>query len=317
MALVLLTACGEVITPEAVEDTPGPGTPQPEGVPTRAATATAPLLPPADTATPTVTPTPVVHVVEAGESLYSIAFDYGVSPDVLQAINNIEDPQFLSIGQRLTIPSGETPEETTDLLLPTPTPLPFGVRGIGFYETPVGSLWCLGEAVNTTAVTLTNVQVNVALFDNAGELLVSADAFAAADLVPPGGRSPFGVLFTTPPATWATPQVTAIRGEAAGGLAASYVPISLSEVEGQVFEAQFRVNGTVRNESPTEAAGRVYVIATTYGPEGVVTGFRLGSVEVGGTLAPGAIAPFSLLLSFNGDPPADFSVIALGRVSIE
>jgi LysM repeat protein len=316
MAL-LLTACGEVITPEAVDDTPGPGTPQPEGAPTRAATATAPLLPPADTATPTLTPTPIVHVVESGESLYSIAFDYGVSPDVLQAINGIEDPQFLSIGQRLTIPSGETPEETRDLLLPTPTPLPFGVRGIAFYETPVGSLWCLGEAVNTTAVTLTNVQVNVSLFDSAGELLVSADAFAAADLVPPGERSPFGVLFTTPPASWATPQVTAIRGEAAGGLAASFVPIGVAEVEGQVSGSQFQVRGTVRNLSPTEAAGRAYVIATTYGPEGVVTGFRQGSVEFEGTLVSGGSAPFELLFSFHGDPPADFSVIALGRVSTE
>ena len=317
VVLMLLTACGEVITPEPVEDTPAPGTPNPMGVPTRSATATAPLLPPADTATPTVTPAPVVHVVEEGESLYSIAFDYGVSPDALQAINGIEDPQFLSIGQKLTIPSGEASEETTDLLLPTATPLPFGVRGIAFHETPVGSLSCLGEAVNTTAFTLTNVQVNVALFDDTGNLLVSADAFVAADLVPPGGRSPFGVLFTTPPAAWSSPQVTAIRGEAAGGLTTSFVPISVADVAGQVSDSQFRVNGVVRNESPAQAAGRVYVIATSYGAEGVVTGFRQGRVEFEGPLAPGGTAPFTLLFSFHGAPPADFSVIALGRVPTE
>ncbi len=59
------------------------------------------------------------------------------------------------------------------------------------------------------------------------------------------------------------------------------------------------------------------VIVTTYDAQGVVTGSRQSRVEVEGTLAPGATAPFDLLFNFYGDVPTDFHVIALGRVSTE
>jgi len=317
-ALVVLTACGEVITPQPTTDMPLVDTSTPAPTPTLRPTATAPLLAPAAPATPTITPTPIIHVVQEGETVYSIAFDYGVSPEALQAVNGIENPQFLQVGQRLIIPIGEEATETTPgLLLPTPTPLPFEVQGVALYETPVGSLWCLGEIVNTTAFTLTNVQVRVTLFNGVGERLREADAFAAADLIPPGERSPFGILFTAPPPNWASTEVTIVRGEAAGALADSYVPIAVTEVEGQPSGSQFQVSGVVQNTSAEQAAGSVSVIVTTYDAQGVVTGFRQRMVESEGALAPGATAPFTLLFTYHGDVPTDFSVIALGRIPAE
>lgn len=277
------------------------------------------LSTPVTTATPTVTPIPIVHVIQLGDTLLGIALDYGVSVDALQSLNGIANPQSLQVGQELIIPTGE--EEITDapgLLLPTPTPLPFGVRGVAFYETPVGSLWCLGEIVNTTDVTLANVQVRVTLFDADGNLAAEADAFAAADLIPPGGRAPFSILFTSPPAVWASPQVTVIRGEAAGALADSYVPLGVVEVAGQLSDPQFQVNGMVRNESAEQATGSASVIVTTYDDQGSVTGVRQAQVELEEPLAPGASAPFTLLFSFHGDgAPADFNAIAQGRVPTE
>ena len=241
-----------------------------------------------------------------------------MSLQALQAANNIENPQFLQVGQRLVIPTGEeTPGTTPGLLLPTPTPLPFSVRGVSFYETPVGSLWCLGEIVNTTEFALANVQIHVTLFDAAGEPLAEADADADADLIPPGERSPFGILFTDPPSDWVNPQVTIVRGQEAAALADSYVPIAVTEVEGQPSESQFRASGTVRNTSEEQVAGEVSVIVTTYNAEGAVTGFRHGTAEGGEALAPGATAPFSLLVTYHGDAPKDFSIIAVGRVPTE
>lgn len=317
--LLVLAACGKVITPQPTAETSLAGTLSSEATPSPRSTATAPFLPPADTVTPTVTPTPIIHVVQSGETLLGIALDYGVNVDVLQAANGIEDPRFLQVGQRLVVPTGEEAADTTSgLLLPTPTPLPFGVRGVAFYETPVGSLQCLGEIVNTTAFTLTNVQVRVTLFDAGGERLAEADAFAAADLVLPGERSPFAILFTSPPVVWASPQVTIIRGEAAGALAASYVPIAVTDVEGQPSGPQFQVSGMVQNTNAEQAAGSVSVIVTAYDAEGLVTASRQGAVELEGTLAPGATAPFTLLLTYHGDiVPTDFNVIALGRVPTE
>jgi len=318
MTLLTLAACGKVITPQPTADTSLADTPPPPSAPTRRPTATAPFFTPVATVTPTVTPTPIVHVVQNGDTLLGIALDYGVDADALQALNGIENPQSLQVGQELIIPTGEEPGETTPgLLLPTPTPLPFGVRGVAFYETPVGSLWCLGEIVNTTAFTLTNVQVRVTLFDAAGNTAIAADASAAADIIPPGGRSPFSLLFTSPPAAWTSPQVTIIRGEAVGALAESYVPLSVSELVEQSSGPQFQVSGVVRNESGEQSAGSVVVIATTYDDQGAVTGARQTRVELTEPLAPGATVPFTMLFSFYGDEPADFNVVAVGRIPTE
>jgi murein DD-endopeptidase MepM/ murein hydrolase activator NlpD len=272
-----------------------------------------------DTVTPTVTPTPIVHVVQQGDTLQAIAFDFGVSVDALQRANGIENPQFLQIGQRLIIPVQQDPDQTTmDLLLPTPTPQPIQVQGTASYETPVGSLLVLGEVANTTAVTLTNVQVQVTLIDAAGEPLVDTNTFAPLDLLAPGARSPFSILFTTPPSDWVNYQVTVIRGQKAGALASGYVPISVVESEGGPAGPQFRVNGVVENVSAGRSAQSVDVVITTYDSEGTVTGFRQSALApdtADGQLTPGGEMAFSLLLTTHGDVPADFAVTALGHAA--
>jgi LysM repeat protein len=321
VAVVLsVAACGHEITPEPTEVARG-GTPVPGGLgatPTLRLTATAPILPPADTATPTLTPTPIIHVIESGDTLYSIAFEYGVNPDALQEVNNIDDPRFLRIGQELIIPTEQEEDDgTSNLLLPTPTPEPVSVRGVAFYETPVGSLWCLGEIANTTGAPLTNVQIKVLLFDSEGILVAEEDAFAASDLISPGERSPFGILFTSPPAGWVNSQVVIMRGEAAGDLAAGYAPLTLSDVSAEPVGDQLRVGGVVANASAGQAVGSLTIIVTTYGGQGKVTGFRQSRVELASQMAPGSTVPFEVRLGFHGDEPSDFNVVALGRVGTQ
>jgi len=320
--LVALTACGgEVVTPEPTVEPSPTATITPAPTSASRITATPPFTPPPPTATSTLTPTPIVHVVQSGDVLQNIAFQYGVSVQAIQAANGIENPQFLQIGQELIIPVGdEEASAASSLLLPTATPLAFDVQGVGFYHTPVGSLWCLGEVANTTDAILKNVQIHVALFDAAGELLAEADAFAAADLISPGKRSPFGILFTNPPEGWVNSQVTVVGGEAAGALADAYVPITVTEAEGRSSDLQFQVSGVVQNTSAEQADSDVLVIVTAYDAQGLVTGFRQGMVEFDGTLAPGATAPFTVRLTIHGGVPTDevpFSVIALGRVPSE
>jgi hypothetical protein len=234
----------------------------------------------------------------------------------IQAANGIDNPQFLQIGQELIIPIGaDEAGPIPGLLLPTATPLPLVIQGVAFYETPVGSLWCLGEVVNTTDLTLANTQVYVALFDASGGRLVEASAFTAAEAIPPGERSPFGILFTSPPPDWTNSQVTILRGEAAGPLAASYVSMAVAEAEGQPAGPQFQVNGIVQNTSPDQTAGSVDIIVTTYDTEGSVTAFRQVPVEIADALAPGLTAPFTIRLNSHGALPADFGAIAIGHIS--
>lgn len=54
------------------------------------------------------------HTVLAGENLYRIALTYGVSRELLQAVNGITDPTTLGVGQVLTIPvPGTAPPAAT------------------------------------------------------------------------------------------------------------------------------------------------------------------------------------------------------------
>lgn len=46
-----------------------------------------------------------IHVVQPGETLSSIASRYGLSTSTLMSANNLTNPNFLSIGQALTVPS--------------------------------------------------------------------------------------------------------------------------------------------------------------------------------------------------------------------
>ena len=49
---------------------------------------------------------PLIHVVEEGETLYTIAEQYETTIETLQLLNNISDPSILFVGQQLVIPGG-------------------------------------------------------------------------------------------------------------------------------------------------------------------------------------------------------------------
>ena len=77
---------------------------------------------PTATSTMTPMPTPVTHVVRPGDSLNSVAAQYGVSPNVLVDANAIQNVDVITVGQVLVIPS---PSSTVSVTIPiTVTPKP-------------------------------------------------------------------------------------------------------------------------------------------------------------------------------------------------
>ncbi len=102
-------------TPTPVAALPTP-TPIPVVTPTPFFTPT-PTPTPLPTATPTPTPRPYLeHVVARGESLYTIARRYGTTVRELVEFNELEDPDFLRVGQVIRIPL----DAITVPLTPTP-----------------------------------------------------------------------------------------------------------------------------------------------------------------------------------------------------
>jgi LysM repeat protein len=63
---------------------------------------------------PTATPTPFAYVVQAGDTLSSIAFRFDVQPGTLIEVNNILDPNNLTVGTPLLIPGYVNPESNSD-----------------------------------------------------------------------------------------------------------------------------------------------------------------------------------------------------------
>ena len=69
------------------------------------------------------------HPVSFGETLYSIARRYGITPQALMTVNNIYNPNLIYAGQTLCIPvgasiSGPIPVPYPRPIAPTPVPYP-------------------------------------------------------------------------------------------------------------------------------------------------------------------------------------------------
>ena len=86
-------------------------------------TAVTPTVAPAVvTAAPTTVPPPRTYVVAGGDTLGAIASMFNVTVEDLAALNGIDNPNMISVGQELDIPDGTsvatatTPATTTTAL---------------------------------------------------------------------------------------------------------------------------------------------------------------------------------------------------------
>ena len=314
IAACLLAACGQVIT---VQPTPTPLPTPTIGVAVVVATlpptATPAPYTPEPTPTPTVTPTPVIHEIQSGESLLSIADQYGISVAALQETNGILDPRFLQIGQQLIIPRRAPDEEGTGGSTPTvtPTALAVSVENVYFSETNIGGLAIFGEAHNTSGTPLEQVRIGVTLLDDAGQTVATADALAALDLLDPDERAPVAILFGELPARFARYQIDPLRAVAAY-VGSYYRDLEVANVatEGERYAA-YTVTGVVRNVGPEEAV-QVEVVLTAYDPLGRVVATRKVEPEYN-VIPRGGETTFTAVLAPAGGPVARVAAVAQGR----
>ena len=296
---MLLCGCGRLIpspAPAAVAVSTAIATATATAAPTvtRRATFTPVPATPSNTPTPTVTPTPVIYTIVKGDTLLVIARQFGVTVDAIQVANGIDDPRRLRIGQELIIPPKEAGDEPTPV--PTPTPVALKIQGLAFHWTPVGSLWCLGEVLNLSARPAEEVQVQVSLHDEQGQLLASGAAFTQLDIVAGGGRAPFAVLFEAPPAHFAQYQARVLSGVPSTHLGPRYPDLAVVEDSGDWLDgSNYQVKGQVRNAGQADAE-HVAIVVTLYDNDRHVVGARVVGIDAEFFLA-GAIAPFDILLT--------------------
>lgn len=302
LSALVAVGCGQIVRRPAPSPTPTPTlsivrlvTPLPR--PTSTAAVLPTLIWPL--ATPLPTATPILYTVQAGDTLIDIARRYGVSVEALRAANGNIAPERLQIGRPLIIPP-PTPISAAgsdSLLLPTPTPLPLELAGLSVRETTVGSLWFLGEVHNPTNVVVEHVAVRVSLTDAGGRELESGLVYTALDLIPPGGRSPFGLLFPASPPGLAGFQAALVSAEPVAILGERVPDLAVVEHGGGPLGTLYRVTGKVQNTGEV-AVEEVRVVITLYDAQGAVTGFRAQTLRL--HLEPGATAPFDVQATSSG-----------------
>jgi LysM repeat protein len=225
----------------------------------------------------------------------AIARQFGVTVQGIQDANGITDPRRLRIGQEITIPAqeGAGAEPTA---VPTPTPVALEIRGLAFHRTPVDSLWALGEVANLSGRPAEEVQVQVSLHDEQGQLLASGAAFTQLDVLAAGGRAPFAFLFTSAPTSFAQYQIRVLAGVPSTHLGPRYPDLTVEKDLGEwMDENNYRVRGEVHNSGQADAEN-VVVVVTLYDEEGRVVGARTADIPAEVFLA-GAMAPFEVMLT--------------------
>lgn len=259
--------------------------------PTVAVLQTTPTPLPTPTATPT--PTPIIYPIESGDTLLGIAIQRGTTVEEILALNPGIVPENLQIGQPVILPP---PPTVNPLLAPgTAVPIQVIVSKIHAYQTPVGSLWLLGEVTNAGETAVENIQVEIGLLGADGRLLGSVQAWVATAIIQPGERGPFGALLNEPPSEFAAgnaqPSVAVIGGQSVVALGNRTLALTVPDVTLTTSNDSVSLSGTVVNAGET-AVTQIQLTATFYDAQGNVTGYQ--QQVLAEELGVGAERPFQL-----------------------
>jgi LysM repeat protein len=261
-------------------------------------------------ATATFTPTPIVHVVEKGDTLVGIAVKYGISVEALQAANNNVQPEFLSIGAALLIPLSEDSPQIVVVSQPTSTPVPVELGPVACYPTATHGLYCFVAARNSNTTPVQNVSALITLADAEGIPIKSSVAYSAIEALQPNEAAPLAILFTGVPAEVVVWRAQLLRAEPAGNAVGRYMPLEILTHNGTSQNSEWIVTGQVSNASAKNAAS-VRLTLTLYDSAGAILNYR--QVVMAEGLAQGATKDFSISAASLGGEVDHYEISAEGN----
>lgn len=241
---------------------------------------------------PLPSPTPSTYKVASGDSLGTIAEQFGMKLADLQAANPGVASESLSVGQRINIPVSASGD-----VLSTPARATLGA--VRCYPAGVGT-YCLVTVHNPFAEPLENVKVQMSILNAKGKVTESQEAFLPLNILPPGSSMPAYTLFAELTAgTIPVAQVAAAIRLAPGD--ARYLPAMTRNVLVSIDWDGHSANAKGQVFLPAKAAANVktlWLAAVAYSADGQIVGFRRWEWQ--GSLKPGSAQGF------------DFSVYSFG-----
>ncbi len=280
LILFFLTGCASqptVSTPEPVDL-----------VPYLTATRTTPQWTPVELIapeTPLPTSTPFTYTVKSGDTISSIALQFGVSIDELITINPEVSPNIMSVGTTLKIPSN--PDDPPGLS--TPTPVPVAVEQIECYPTSNKGMWCFVLVHNDFPDFMENVTAQVTLVDSNKTFLATQAALLPLNILPPNSSLPLSVYFPPNIPLDAKPQVQILTAIRLFPHDPRYLPATVNNtlVQVDVDGHHASITGEVRLPAESNAATQTWVAAVAYDESGRVVGVKRwegGGIQPGGSL---------------------------------
>ncbi len=222
---------------------------------------------PAPTRTPLPTATPHIYLIEKGDTLGSIALEFGISIEEIMRTNPEISPSAMSVGDEIIIPEVE--------LMPTsPTIAPLGVEisPPNCYETLSGGMWCFVSVLNNQDIAVENLSAEIRLFDENGEAFAKKTAYALIDRLAIDENMPLLAYFEDVPETL-TANATLLTALPSSDDETRYLPASLQNVLTEIAwnGRSAEVNGEVKVEGEVS---RLWILAIAYDAEGNVVGAR-------------------------------------------
>ncbi len=151
---------------------------------------------PIPTQTPQPTATPHIYTVKSGDTMGSVALDFGLDMGDLVKANPDVSPYAMPIGQILVIPDGDAARVD----LPSVDPLALSFAPPACYATQSGGKWCFVLVQNDTDGVVEGISMDVRLYDADGSLLARETAFPLQDRLLAGDAQPVLVYFEDVPA---------------------------------------------------------------------------------------------------------------------
>jgi hypothetical protein len=177
--------------------------------------------------------------------------------------------------------------------LPQPAEAILGLMGTNDYLDDLGNLHLVGEVHNDMAHNVDQIRVGVTFYDGAGQVLESTTGSALLDLLAPGQRSPFVIVWENP-GDWkrysirATARPTTERAKEGLTVVHSYARLDENGF--------YHVVGTVRNDGLTTAY-YVEAVVSLYDSLGKISNAGFAHAKPS-RVAPGRAASFDCVFEY-------------------
>ncbi len=289
LCILFATACNTNISA-----TPVPQNIQPYLTLTPSATALQPEGLVISVTTPLPSPTPFTYTIKSGDTMGQLAQKFNITLDELMAANPNVDPNSMSIGKTLKIPSASQNASSGS----TPTPVPFPVKQLACYPTSDRGMWCFVLVYNNSSNFIEDVTAQITLLDANGKSIASQTATLPLDVLPSNSSLPLTTYFAPDVPLNAKPQAQILTAIQIQPNDPRYLPSTLQNTSVQVDASGLtaQINGQVLlAASSSSAAKLIWVAAVAYDEAGGVVGLRRW--EWTSTLSAGSSLPFSFMVS--------------------